>query len=488
MRFFLIVFSLFILGAATGCKKEFEGDRTDPGYPETFMAVDSIYRSGDTRYTTTVRAHWWGVVRGGFIRGYEVSLDNSNWKFTTSQDSLFLLSLPAGSDTADIRIYVRAIDNEGRVDPTPASTAYPVKNTPPTIAFDYTFGRKTKTFPAFRLNWKPADIDGLQDIDAIELVLNDTGASPLRLASGVTAATFTGDKAAGTFNGAFTVYVNAQTTPLQQKLTGGKYNDYNFVYIRSIDRSGARSEWVKDSIFIMQPGNGLLFINQHQNKSRTTPFYNAMLDSLGASYAGYDIINSVFDELPSDEFTTRKMFEYFNRIVWVTDEAMRTLALAQQGTESFFTANGRMLLIMEIPNDVQPDADVFSFTPIQRLVPDSLPGRAFRMTTGDQLTAYDPAWPVLRATEIITYPRPFYTYTQPTGRYSYDSLARAQLRSFGPGGAPLWGGSSNVMSKRINTSANETDMIVLTVPLHSLNGNNNAASFFKKAVLEELKF
>ena len=80
--------SLFLLIATTvvSCKKDFEGERTDLGAPETFMAVDSIYRSGDSRYTTTVEAHWWGSVKTGFIKGYEVSIDNmQTWSFTDKQ-------------------------------------------------------------------------------------------------------------------------------------------------------------------------------------------------------------------------------------------------------------------------------------------------------------------------------------------------------------------------------------------------------------------
>src|SRR5690606_35999271 len=144
MRLIKNVF-LFVLVAVsiTACKKEFEGDKKDFGSPETYLVVDSIYRSGDNRYTTTVQAHWWGTTNSGFIEGYEVSVDGKAWRFTTSQDSMFLLSIQTGSDTADIEIFVRAINNDGVIDPTPASTAYPVKNTAPNVAFDNSFGKKT---------------------------------------------------------------------------------------------------------------------------------------------------------------------------------------------------------------------------------------------------------------------------------------------------------------------------------------------------------
>lgn len=483
-------FLLCLLAGIISCKKEFEGDRKDFGPPETYFVVDSIYRSGENRYTTTVEAHWWGTTEGGFIKGYEVSIDGmQTWKFTSSQDSLFLLSLPNGNDTADILIYVRAVNNLGVVDPTPAGTAYPVKNTAPSIVFDYSFGRKTSAFPAFRFNWKAGDIDGLQDISTIEVCLNDTANNILQLPSTVSAASFIGDKSGTTFNGEFTVYNNTQTNPFSQKLKGAVFNALNFIYIRTIDRTGAKSAWAKDSIVLKQPKSGLLFINDYSNnKGIVGAFYSTRILNLGAAYSSFDTINSLIDEFPSDEFTTKKTFEFFNRIFWATEDPTRSLGAAQKGTETFFTNGGRIFMVLEIPNDVSPTADFFSFTPIERLIVDTDPGRAFRMSAGNQVFGYDGTWPVLKATSIITFPRPFATYSQSTGLFNYDSLARAELLSFGPGGAPAWTGPSNVMAKRIKAQTGKTDFITLTAPLHQLNGNNNVDSFFKKVVIGELEF
>lgn len=487
----LIKNSFFFLGiliAFVSCKKDFEGDRKDFGTPETYFVVDSIYRSGDNRYTTTVEAHWWGTTQSGFIKGYEVSIDGmQTWKFTTSQDSTFLLALPGGNDTADIFIYVRAVNNQGDVDPTPAGTAYPVRNTAPVIDFDYSFGRRAMAFPAFRFNWKATDIDGTQDINLVEIALNDTVNNVIQLPPSVTAASFIGDKTGSVFNGDFTIYNNTQANPFGQKMKGGVFNAYNFFYIRTSDRTGAKSQWVKDSIFLKAPKNGVLFINDYSNnKAAISTFYANRIINLGAGFANFDTVNSIQDEFPLDEFTTRKTFEFFNRIVWATEDPTRSLGVAQKGTETFFTNGGRIFMVLEIPNDVSATADFFSFTPIQSLVLD--PGRSFRMSSGNQVFGYNASWPTLKATSIITYPRPFITYAQSTGLFNYDSLARAELLSFGPGGAPAWTGPSNVLSKRIKAQTGKTDFVTLTVPLNQLNGNNNVDSFFKKVVIEELEF
>ena len=168
----LIAFALTILSA---CKKDFVGDAKIQSPPETYMVVDRIYRTGDLRLSTTIEAHWWGVSQTGMLKGYEVSIDNQlTWQFTKNQSGTFLLTLPIGKDTADIVVYVRAIDNLDQRDPTPASTLYPVKNTPPTIYIDNSNGRKTMSFPAFRYYWIANDTDGVADIQGIEIAFNDT--------------------------------------------------------------------------------------------------------------------------------------------------------------------------------------------------------------------------------------------------------------------------------------------------------------------------
>jgi hypothetical protein len=479
--------SLFLLIAATvaSCKKDFEGDRIDSGAPETFMAVDSIYRSGDSRYTTTVEAHWWGSVKTGFIKGYEVSIDNmQTWSFTDKQSGTFLLSLPAGSDTANIRIFVRAVDNNGVVDPTPAGTTYPVRNSAPNITFDFSTGQKLTAFPAFRYSWILNDVDGLADISVVELALNDTVNNKVQLPSSVNASTFVGEKVNGVFTGNFLLFNNNQTNPFGQKLTGGLMNDTNTIYLRCKDRTGAQSVWISAKIYVRQPKNGLLFINDNTaDKNNITNFYSNRIKN--SNFLNFDTVVSFLDQFPADEFTTSKTFEFFNRIIWVTDNPTLTLGNAQNSTIPFFNNGGKIFMVLEIPNDIALDASFFSFTPIERLVDN--PGRSFRMAAGDQVTGYT-NWPVLKATGIITYPRPFYTYTSSSGLYTYDSLASAQLRSFGPGGAPAWTGPSNVMAKRINTQINKTDIVTLTAPLHLLNGNNNVDAFFQKVVLSELEF
>jgi hypothetical protein len=112
-----IKYLFFVLTIITvfACKKGYEGNFNNNPNPETFMAVSKIERSGTNRLTTRVDAYWWGTSENGFVVGYEVSIDSmKTWTYTKRADSTLLLTIPFGSDTANINVYVRAIDNLGQ--------------------------------------------------------------------------------------------------------------------------------------------------------------------------------------------------------------------------------------------------------------------------------------------------------------------------------------------------------------------------------------
>ncbi len=134
-------------------------------------------------------------------------------------------------------IYVRAIDNLGQQDPTPAIMVFPVRNSPPTLLLDFTSGRRNATFPAFRYNWITNDVDGIQDIYSIEIVLNDTNNAPFVLLGNVFAASFVASVTNGNFDTTSWVYQNTKTTPLPTKINGLRYNQLNKIYIRAASAS-----------------------------------------------------------------------------------------------------------------------------------------------------------------------------------------------------------------------------------------------------------
>lgn len=493
MQRFAYAIIISVLVVFVACRKEFEGDRKQQLPPETFTLVDSIYRDSTNKLTTTVIANWWGQSQSGFIKGYEVSIDNQQtWEYRENQQGTFLLSLPFGQQSGDLPIYVRAIDNLGQKDPTPAVMVFPVKNSSPTIVFDYTTGRKTSTLPAFRYSWVASDIDGPSDIQNIEIVMNDTTNSLLILAGNVTAASFISTKLGSDFDSSFQVYTNTRTTPLpNERLRGIRFDQLNKIFIRSVDRVGAKSNWRVDSIFIRKPTSDFLMVNDYRAaRSSVQTFYANQLNLLGAPYNQYDVVQDLPTEFPSDVFTTIKLLEFYQKMIWYSDDPNSTLGRAQLVTSNFFQQGGRMMMALEIPNDFPANAQEFSFTPVQQLiVPPS--GTVLRMNIGETMQAYASAgsgWPVLKASSIISNARPFITFPTSSGAFTYDTLGSANLLAQNTNGTSPWTGVSNVMSKRIKISTGKPDMVFISLPLNRLNANNNMDSLFRKVLIGELQF
>src|SRR6185369_8438344 len=82
--------------------------------------------------------------------------DSSLWTPTTVRDSLFTLYAPDSVVTPTF--VVRAIDNDGESDPTPAREDFQFKNAAPTVQFNLT--PPDTTLPVATLGWHATDSDG----------------------------------------------------------------------------------------------------------------------------------------------------------------------------------------------------------------------------------------------------------------------------------------------------------------------------------------
>lgn len=237
------------------------------------MAVDSIHRVGADRLTTRVVANWWGTSEVGFVVGYEVSVDSmKTWQYTTRQDSAILLNIPLGSDSADIHIFVRAVDNLGLKDPSPASTLYPIKNSAPSVKFIYAASvggsltqNPTIAFPVLKYNFQGNDPDGSGDIYQYELYLNDTNASPYILNAGTSSITIQGVKLDSlTSTTECLVFVGSNNKALSIRAQGLKLNTSNTIYIRAVDKALAKSQLMASNpIYVKRPVSDILLVNAY---------------------------------------------------------------------------------------------------------------------------------------------------------------------------------------------------------------------------------
>jgi hypothetical protein len=298
------------------CKKEFEGDRNLTPFPETYAIVDSVIRDSASFLTTTVSAHWYGESKIGYITGYEVSIDNQqSWQYTKEQKGIFTLSLPVGQKEGFLPIFVRAIDNQGRKDETPAQMVFPVRNTAPRIVVDAVANKRPfSTFPVIRAVWNVVDIDGFLDIEKYELVLNDTAqgllnlpanfsVQPINDSTAIVSIRIEAERIGNTFTNNCSVYTGTRTTPIEGVLNGIQYNQVNKLFIRAVDRTGNTSAWRTDSFFIKLPISDILLVNaMRSSASQTVNFFRAQLGSSLVDITQFDTLYGVATQFRNDEF------------------------------------------------------------------------------------------------------------------------------------------------------------------------------------------
>jgi hypothetical protein len=142
--------------------------------------------------TSAKKVNWWGEDPDGWVTAYlyrwglveEDTLGNpldtawydENWALAgddhwiqTDQESGNFI-LPIRTEAATFAFEVKAIDNYGSIDETPAAIAYPVINSPPSVDFRLSSnptsraGRNYYTFPIRSFVWDATDPDGNQTI------------------------------------------------------------------------------------------------------------------------------------------------------------------------------------------------------------------------------------------------------------------------------------------------------------------------------------
>ncbi len=511
MRNILYLFFAISL-MVTSCRKDFEGEPNGQSLPETYTVVDSIHRDPNNLLSTTVAATWWGVSAKGFIKGYEVSIDNQQtWQFTPKQAGVFLLNLPVGQQSGNLPIYVRAIDNLDHKDPTPAVMIFPVKNSAPVTEKDVFNPVPANSYPIVKINFIARDVDGMLDINEYELVLNDTLSTPVKVSASARdlivdnttisqSLRIEAQIVGGVFTSNCNIYNTNKTIPLPVVLAGLKYDSANTIYVRTLDRTNAHSNWVTYDIFIKKPKSDVILVNCMTTSINATQ--NVYLTTLGkpsVNITNIEVVRGInnsagLSELYTDVLTQQRTFLLFKKIIWLTDDP-NTLATAQLTTIPFFNNGGKMFIQSQFGDGFPLESPVLSFTPIQSLV-DPLTNPMFtngnfRIDNTCTASSHLPGWPVVKYNNAapIQSVRPFNTYEVATGIFEYDTLMSSVLKVQTTNiGSPYWSGVSVVMSKRIKTTNAETDMIITSLPMQLMDANTNVDSLFRKVFVDELAF
>lgn len=486
--FFLL--SILLFGA---CSKEYKGDYIENQAPETVFLADTIMRSGDNRFESVIQVSWSGSDPDGFVKGYELSIDGLSWTYTTSQDSTLTLSLPSTSDTFDFTLFVRAIDNDGQKDLSPAQLTYPVKNSNPSVRFIIPAGSPIRSFPSVKYFWEGSDPDGNSSLDHYELIWNDTTQAPLILSTSFTEAGLVAKDLSGT-SSACTVYPGTLSTPFSKDLPGMKLGDANILYIRAVDKVGAQSDWIAaPNIFIRKPVSDILFINAQRSSFNRAPiqsFYsNQIINALGKSFdtlqAGPE--GALSTDLSSDPTTQDRVFSFFKKIFVYSENSEFILALMQRSSTQFFTKGGKLMLITEGNDAIEDQPAYLDFSPIGAYT--SRPSNvSLLLNLGDSIYTSIANYPSIRnGSTILSGIRPF-SLANNNSSFKYEALYRGHITQDSSGNISIWQGNSVLSAKRVRLADNQTDFVIVMLPVYNLEHNAALDTWFQRMLVDELAF
>jgi len=365
--------------AVAGCSEHLPNQPVPNQPPETFLALrpDSILR----RTPSQQNIHWWGVDPDGFVKGYFFSFDSLRWTFTTRNDSLFALKLNTTDTTYSF--FVAAVDNEGLVDPTPASLRYPIQNTPPSVAFILKSDVPDTTYPVASFQWYGADVDGDETITSFSYALDDTSNQANWKTIPGYARSVTLFKSDGLVQGNHTFYLRAR--------------DVAGAYSKTIQMP----DTVKKTWYVREPKGDFLIVDDYQPVDFAGTFYSQMFDTLmGGRLGNLDVWDIKAGASPTSRgwyvpalinptfIETLKLFKY---VFWYGDNNP-SLEIAQTSLPEFVRGGGKILFTCSFPELSTGQGSLVDFAPIDNTEPSYFSNI---LLPKDTVVAVDSSYPVL---------------------------------------------------------------------------------------------
>lgn len=406
--------------------------------------VDNI--PDDNRLASTVFVSWSGTDPDGYVTRYELRFygdGNSpaveeGWVSTSRNDSLILLPLEIGDATANVVFEVRAVDNEGAIDDTPARTVFPIRNSPPTLRFDPAEIPPDTTFGFVSIGWFADDPEGLTNLSHVEISLNDT-VNYVALPAEVDFVTLVGDvnKADPTQSVAGArVYTGRSFQSTAIVVPGMLLGATNTLYARAVDLTDTTSVRAEFTWHVKKSNSNVLFVNDHRASATAARELQAYhLDVLreflpsGSVPDVWDISAPYFEVRSTNLFrsadpTMRVMFADYDYIYWVTTNSTNSIfannfPLAAAALSDFLADGGRIMVHSPVLPPNNPEENLGNpavlLLPFSDFVtfPDSLL-QSLRINAATEVTPSPgaPDFPPLRTRTTILNTFPFVVETE----------------------------------------------------------------------------
>lgn len=443
------------LGLALACEP---GVPVENQLPETRMSVDRIDLSGPDRLNSVVKLAWFGSDADGYVVAYELRVGEGPWVRTTQTDSTLVLGIPAGQDTADLAVEVRAIDHEGGIDPSPARLVVPIKNTPPSAEFTTSSFPDVPVWNAVTFQWFAEDPDGAGSITDVELRVNGGAWRPIdpnqKLVSLVLHA-----------SGATALYYGNQEASAANWGYALDTAGPSLLEIRARDLAGAWSAPdTAPPVTVKMPQSKLLVVASHSAAADAA--WSSDLAALGVDYDLLDLLSNSGAARPrSWNPGFRHTLRGYDAVVVYTASSvmldpqtgLTKLPLAHMGPaiQRFGEAGGRVLVSASF-SATSDLADLVGTFPIDGLVTST--GQV-RLVTDSALVAQQSGYPNLKSTNVLI------GLTPMVASADAEVLYRGQL-------SKLSGWQGDNLMGVLRRKQGAVQSVFLSFDLHRLDGQN----------------
>jgi hypothetical protein len=316
--------------------------------PETVISVHAVAPDTLASVNHRVRLFWFGSDPDGEVVAYDIRFFNgatpadTNWHRLVCAsgdctDSLFTIYSPTGYTSAFFE--VRAVDNQGVVDPSPAIERFSFLNSAPIAKFISAPTPSDSTYASATVTWSVDDVGGDVAKIGFHVYLDGAAANFDSIYSGNPTTTY--------------------TIPSSKFLQSGQWRSgYRTLYVQAIDDGGRigpvdSTRWyVRSPGLVNMTGNGRALL---VDDSRSTSTNNLTVDTM--------YVNALTRNLPPGSFSVLRLqfnsgairsaqdlaqtFRQFDAVIWYRGwdaTADPTLTTYQDSIAAYFTHGGRFFI------------------------------------------------------------------------------------------------------------------------------------------------